>query len=133
MANINLNFIPIVFDALNPSTNSGWNENERQGFSKRAKADITLSLAFIHHICIANNVPLDYFLDFMINISPKGLLEFVPKEDPMVQKMIKFKGDIFPEYNLKNLINLISQKGGRVLRSHYIDNSNRSFIEYDFS
>lgn len=129
----NLNFIPIVFDALNPSTNSGWNENERQGFSKRAKADITLSLAFIHHICIANNVPLDYFLDFMINISPKGLLEFVPKEDPMVQKMIKFKGDIFPEYNLKNLINLISQKGGRVLRSHNIDNSNRSLIEYDFS
>ena len=69
----------------------------------------------------------------MINISPKGLLEFVPKEDPMVQKMIKFKGDIFPEYNLKNLINLISQKGGRVLRSHNIDNSNRSLIEYDFS
>ena len=47
--------------------------------------------------------------------------------------MIKFKDDIFPEYNLKNLINLISQKGGHVLRSHYIDNSNRSFIEYDFS
>ena len=47
--------------------------------------------------------------------------------------MIKFKDDIFPEYNLKNLINLISQKGGRVLRSHNIDNSNRSLIEYDFS
>ena len=28
----NLNFIPLVFDALNPSTNSGWEENERLGF-----------------------------------------------------------------------------------------------------
>ena len=128
----NLNFIPLVFDALNPSTNSGWEENERLGFLSRAKSDVTISLAFIHHICIANNVPLDYFVNFLFNISSKGLLEFVPKEDPMVQKMIKFKGDIFPSYSLENLLNLISANGGKIIKLHEIANSKRSLIEYDF-
>ena len=33
----------------------------------------------------------------------KGLIEFVSKTDKTVIKMLEFKGDIFPEYNEKNL------------------------------
>ena len=50
----------------------------------------------------------------------------------MVQKMIKFKGDIFPSYSLENLLNLISANGGKIIKLHEIANSKRSLIEYDF-
>ena len=35
----NLNFLPLYFDASNPSTKLGWDENERKSFKERANFD----------------------------------------------------------------------------------------------
>lgn len=44
--------------------------------------------------------------------APKGLLEFVPKSDPMLQGMLAHRGDIFPDYTEESF----RQKLARVAR-----------------
>ncbi len=98
----NLNFLPIYLDAMNPSANLGWNENERLSFNKRVNFDCMIALAFEHHLALANNVPLDETVKWLVSIASYGLIEFVEKEDETVKRMLTLKGDIFPNYNMNN-------------------------------
>ena len=93
------NFFPIYADFSNPSSNLGWNGVERKSFVKRSKFDGIIALALIHHLVIAKNIPLSQVLNWLTSLAPKGLIEFIPKDDPTVQIMLKLKGDIFPDYN----------------------------------
>ena len=84
-----LNFLPLYFDASNPSTNLGWSQLERKRFLERLFLRM-LSLAFKHHLAIAKNIPLDQVIEWLIKTAPKGLIEFVPKNDGTI-KNVKFK------------------------------------------
>lgn len=93
-----LNFLPLFLDARNPSPSQGWMQTERGGFAERYSSDAVLALAFEHHLAIAHNVPLDQVLRWIVNIAPQGVIEFVPKTDPTIQKMLALREDIFTEY-----------------------------------
>ena len=54
-----------------------------------------LALALIHHLAIGNNLPLDEIAQFLRSISRMLILEFVPKEDSQVQRMLSVREDIF--------------------------------------
>lgn len=95
----NLNFLPLYFNAMNPSSKLGWNESERMSFNERLNFDAVIALAFEHHLALGNNVPLNQALDWLMNIAPIGLIEFVDKKDETIQQMLALKGDIFSEYN----------------------------------
>ena len=55
----NLDFLPLYFDAANPSSNLGWYQNERKGFIERANFNAIIALAFEHHLAIGKNIPLN--------------------------------------------------------------------------
>ncbi len=122
-------FLPLFLDASNPSTNLGWNENERKSFNKRAKFDAIIALAFEHHLSIAKNIPLEQVVSWLISLSPNGLIEFVPKNDITIQKMIELKGDIFPNYSEKNFENFVS-KESKILSKNKVSSSGRIIYEY---
>ncbi len=124
------NFLPLIFDATNPSSNIGWNENERKSFNNRADFDALLALAFEHHLVIAKNIPLLDVINWLTSLAPKGLIEFVPKNDETIQKMIKFKGDIFPDYNESNFRNCIEKKA-KILSINQITSSGRKIYQYE--
>ena len=65
------NFLPLIFDATNPSSNIGWNESERKSFNKRVDFDALLALAFEHHLVIAKNIPLLDAINWLISLAPK--------------------------------------------------------------
>ena len=123
------NFLPLIFDASNPSSNIGWNELERKSFNKRANFDGLLALAFEHHLAIAKNIPLEDTINWLINLAPRGLIEFVPKNDETIQKMLKFKGDIFPDYNENNFRDFIEKKA-RIISINQVTSSGRKIYEY---
>lgn len=123
-------FLPLYFDATNPSSNIGWNESERKCFSERFKFDGVIALAFLHHLVIAKNILLEEAINWILNIAPSGLLEFVPKNDDTVKKMLQFKGDIFPDYNQKNFELYLTQKA-KIISKTKLDDSDR--IIYQFS
>ena len=94
----NLNLQPTFFDGANPSPNQGWNEGERQGLAARANGDAVMALALIHHLAIGKNIPLADVVNWLVGLAPEGIIEFVPKGDPMVGELLALREDIFPDF-----------------------------------
>lgn len=94
----NLSFLPLRLDAANPSPNQGWDQCERKGITERGPADALVALAVIHHLAIGRNVPLGMVVDWLTRLSPRGLVEFVPIDDPTVKMMLTNRRNIFTDY-----------------------------------
>jgi hypothetical protein len=93
-----VNILPLVLDLANPSPSIGWQNQERDSFLQRGPADVVLALALVHHIAISNNVPLDKVAEFFAGCGEWLIVEFVPKSDSQVQKLLRSRVDIFTEY-----------------------------------
>ena len=93
--------LPLVQDLTNPSTGIGWAGMERASLEDRGPADLVLALALIHHLAIANNVPLQSVLDLISRFGRWAIVEFVPKSDPKVQLLLQAREDVFTEYTVQ--------------------------------
>jgi hypothetical protein len=91
--------IPLVMDFTNPSPSLGWHNQERHSLLERAPAEALLALALIHHLAISNNVPLLRLAEFLSDLGHWLIIEWVPKEDSQVQKLLASRQDIFSEYH----------------------------------
>jgi hypothetical protein len=91
--------LSLVLDLTNPSPASGWAHEERMSLLQRGPVDVVLALALIHHLAIANNLPFSKIADFFRRICRTLIIEFVPKDDSQVQKLLASREDIFGEYN----------------------------------
>jgi ribosomal protein L11 methylase PrmA len=125
-----LAFVPLYLDAANPSPDQGWNQQERAGLAARGPADAVLALAFTHHLAIGRNIPLDMLLDWLTACAPAGVIEFVPKTDPTVQRMLENREDIFREYTEEAFTNLLSARA-RIVRSEVTAATGRRLFAYD--
>ncbi len=82
----------------NPSPGIGWRNQERMSLLQRGPTDTVLALALIHHLAISNNLPFDRIADFFHKICTSLIIEFVPKSDSQVQRLLLTREDIFPDY-----------------------------------
>jgi ribosomal protein L11 methylase PrmA len=98
-SNKDQNILPLVLDLTNPSPALGWSNSERDSFGERGPADMVLALAVIHHLSISNNVPLPQLAGFLAKTCKWLVIEFVPKSDSQVQKLLASREDIFPNYS----------------------------------
>ncbi len=92
--------LPLILDVANPSPGIGWAGRERRSLLDRADPDIALALALVHHLAISRNVPLPMVLGFFADLAPWAIVEFVPKEDRMVRRLLATRRDVFPDYTL---------------------------------
>ena len=92
------NIIPLIMDLTNPSSSIGWANEERMSFLERGPVDTVLALALIHHLAISNNLPLGKVAGFFGDICRSLIIEFVPKEDSQVRRLLSQREDIFPGY-----------------------------------
>jgi hypothetical protein len=92
------NLLPLLLDLTNPSPSIGWANQERDSFGARGPADMVLALALIHHLAISNNVPLPRLADFFASAGKWLVIEFIPKSDSQVQKLLISREDIFSHY-----------------------------------
>lgn len=91
--------LPLELDLTNPSPAIGWNLQERKSFSQRGPVDLIMALALIHHLAISNNVPLSELASFFSDHCKYLIIEFVPKGDSQVQKLLSTRKDIFEHYH----------------------------------
>lgn len=101
--------LPVVQNLMTPSPSMGWKLSERKDVFSRLQADTFLALALMHHLCIAQNVPLESFVKFLKTVAPKGVLEWVDKTDPMVQFLLRNRKDIFPDYTWENFEKIVKE------------------------
>ncbi len=91
--------LPLQLDLTNPSPALGWAHGERDSLADRGPVDLVMALGLIHHLAIPNNVPLDRVCAFLARLSRRVLIEFVPKQDSQVQKLLATREDVFPDYD----------------------------------
>jgi len=94
--------LPLVQDLSNPSPNLGWRSSERTSLIHRGPADAIMALALIHHLAISNNVPLESLAGFFRDLAKWLIIEFVPKSDSQVQRLLASREDIFSVYTQDN-------------------------------
>jgi ribosomal protein L11 methylase PrmA len=95
------NLLPLVQDLTNPSPDIGWANQERMSFGRRGNVDAIMALALVHHLAIANNVPLGMLAEFFAGLGKWLIIEFVPKSDSQVERLLATREDIFPDYDFE--------------------------------
>lgn len=126
----NLNITPVYLDICNPSPATGWNLAERASLHERIRGvDASISLAVMHHIVIGKNIPMEEYVEWLLGLAPRGLVEFVPKADPMVAGLLAHREDIFPDYSQERFLQLLSRKA-TVTAVHPLANSKRVLVTF---
>ncbi|MCF8468228.1 MAG: class I SAM-dependent methyltransferase [Sneathiella sp.] len=123
--NEKLAFQPLFLDGANPSPSQGWNESERRSMSQRRNADAVIALAFIHHLVIGRNIPLGDAVRWLVGMAPQGVIEFVPKNDPMVLRLLALRQDIFTDYSEETFLKFLSQYAD-IVKSETVTEAGRS-------
>jgi ribosomal protein L11 methylase PrmA len=90
--------LPLLLDLRNPSPAQGWGERQRLSLAERGPADVVLALALIHHLAIGQNLPLEMIAAYLKQLCRKLIIEFVPKDDAQVKRLLLSRPDIFPDY-----------------------------------
>ena len=93
--------LPLVMDLTNPSPALGWAHEERRSLLQRGPADVAMALALVHHLAIGNNVPFPRIAAMLAAAGRRLVVEFVPREDPMVRQLLASRKDIFTDYILE--------------------------------
>lgn len=118
-----------LVDIADPSPARGWDGRERERLTDRLQVDGMLALAVIHHMCIGRNIPLREAVRWLTCLAPRGMIEFVPKSDPVVKQMLSGRDDPFHDYGLDHFLSFLRAQAKIVARTP-IENSERILVEY---
>ncbi|MGE5236168.1 MAG: class I SAM-dependent methyltransferase [Acidobacteriota bacterium] len=95
--------LPLVFDIADPSPALGWRGEERPALWDRGRPDLVLALALIHHLVIGANLPLAEVVAWLASLGGDLVIEFVAKDDPMTQRLLRHKADQYTDYDQAHL------------------------------
>jgi len=101
--------LPLIMDLTNPSPSLGWHHQERDSLINRGPADLAMALALVHHLTIGNNVPLGSVAHFFADLCKFLIVEFIPKSDSQVKRLLASREDIFTEYTQEGFETSFSQ------------------------
>ena len=122
--NHNDRILPMVMDFTNPSSSIGFNCLERDSIISRCNAFCVMALAVMHHICISNNVSFDMLARFLSSLGEYLIIEYVPKDDSKVIKLLSTRKDIFDFYNIDNFEKVFGNYY-KIINKNKIRNSKR--------
>ena len=57
-----------------------------------------MALALVHHLAISGNVPLGRVASFLRRACRSLIIEFVPKADSQVRRLLASRADVFDDY-----------------------------------
>ena len=120
--------LPLLNNLADPSPNLGWRGLERKSLANRGKPELVLCLALIHHLVIGANIPLGEFVEWLAGLGADLVIEFITKEDAMVQTLLRNKEDNYSDYNKEYFEECLS-KAFDLVRHERI-NSGRRILYY---
>ena len=117
--------LPLILDLSNPSPGLGWMHEERDSWVYRQHVDVGIALAIIHHLAISNNIPLGSIAAFFAKCCKRLILEFVPKVDSQVKRLLATRKDIFANYDEAGFESAFTMYFS-ILRSEKVNGSERT-------
>lgn len=98
----NLTILPLVVNLARPTPAVGWRNEECPSFLDRARGvfDTVLMLAVLHHMLVVEQIPLPAILELVAQLTSEYLVtEFVTPEDPMFQRLVRGRAELFAHVN----------------------------------
>jgi hypothetical protein len=120
--------LPLVFDLTNPSPGIGWGNAERDSLIDRGPADMILALALIHHLVISNNVPFERVAEFLSRASRALIIEFIPKTDSQVQRMLLNRQDFDYDYSVDHFEDSFRRYFTLIRKEHIADSQRLLYL-----
>ncbi len=96
---------PVLQDLNNPSPGLGLFNEERFSFFSRARGDLVLGLALLHHLRIGGNWTFSQIVRLFSETASSAAVEFVPREDSQVQRLLRSRPDICADWSLEEACN----------------------------
>lgn len=121
------NILPLFLDVTNPTPAIGFGLTERMSINQRGEVKAVMALALIHHIAISNNVFFDDIASWFSKLGENLIIEFVPKDDSQVQKLLRTRKDIFEWYDLERFEKSFSNYF-TIIKKHNLKNSKRTIF-----
>jgi hypothetical protein len=113
----NEQILPLFVNFADPSPALGWRARERTPLWERSRPDLVVYLAVIHHLAITHHVPVREVLDFAYDSSPRCVIEFPDRSDPMVQRLLRGKrAGLHADYSLDEFERLAKERFDIVAR-----------------
>ncbi len=85
--------LPLRINLADPSPSQGWRGCERSDLAGRGKPDLVLCLAVLHHLVLAENLPLPDVVDWLAELGASAVIEFVERDDPQVRTLLAQRSD----------------------------------------
>jgi len=118
--------LPLLMDITNPSPSIGWENRERMDIWTRGeRPQLVMALALIHHLAISNNLPITKIAEFFNAKCDYLMIEFVPKNDTQVKRLLSTRKDVFPDYT-QNTFEEKFQRHFKIIKKINIKNSLRT-------
>lgn len=117
--------LPLFLDCTNPTPSIGFNISERKSLNERGNVKGVMALALVHHLAISNNVPFEEIANWFATLGEYLIIEFVPKNDSQVEKLLKTRKDIFPWYQIDCFEKSFS-KYFKIIEKNPVKNSKRT-------
>jgi SAM-dependent methyltransferase len=93
-----LRILPIVADFARPAPAVGWRNEESASLLDRAKGrfDFVLMLGILHHLLIADQIPLEEILAQLWEISSRwAIVEWISREDPQFESLCRGRQELY--------------------------------------
>lgn len=119
------NLLPLLCDLTNPPPGTGWANTERASLIERGPADAVMALALVHHLAISNNVPLTGIAAFLRQLGEWLIIEFIPKDDSQVQRLLATREDVFSDYT-KEAFEAVFARSYSIVHTSAVNSSKRT-------
>ncbi|MFW9951461.1 MAG: hypothetical protein ACFFKA_15200 [Candidatus Thorarchaeota archaeon] len=126
----NSKMLPLLIDIMNPSSSSGWANREFLSFFDRCNVGTLIALGLIHHLAISNNVQLHMIASLFCRLCKNLIIEFIPKSDSQVVKLLRNRKDIYSEYNQERFESEFEKKF-RIIKKEKIIGSERTLYLFE--
>ena len=111
------NVLPLVSDFANPSPGLGWRGRERCSLIERGAPELILCLALIHHLVIGRSIPLVELIEWLAGFEAELIIEFVGRDDPMVQHLLRHRDAQDFEYSPASMEMALERHFGTVTKA----------------
>ena len=120
----NMKLHTLLGDLSQTSPDFGLLGKEHPSIIKRAKSDLVLVLALVHHLALTRMIPLELITDLVYEFSNRYvLIEFIEKSDRKVNLLLQNNPRYYPS---KDEFELIIQQKFKLLEQKTLDKSVRT-------
>jgi len=126
----NLDILPLVIDIARPPGACGWANQEVPSFLDRARGgfDCILMLALIHHLLVAERIPLERIFELVAELTTRwAIVEYVDPMDLQFQRLARGRDALHSNLTTDSFETAIQDRF-RIAAAHDITPTRRIYV-----